>query len=138
MFCMQCGTQVPEGTNFCPKCGFAFCGVQSQISYEEEPATRQLKLIRKKTMFNGANLNMEVDLMNDYGDCVEANSLYNGSSCFMTCRCDSKYHIRANMVGGLGWSPSEATIEPGEKNLTVEIASTGTGKLKISHNNSVF
>ena len=131
MFCMQCGTQVPDGTNFCPKCGFAFGGVQGQGSYEE-PATRQLKVIRKKTMINGANLNMEVNLMDDNGDCVEANTLYNGSSCFMTCRCDTKYFINANMVGGLGWKPAEAAIEPDERNLTVVISSTATGKLQIS------
>jgi hypothetical protein len=27
MYCDRCGTQLPEGTNFCPKCGRAFAAV---------------------------------------------------------------------------------------------------------------
>lgn len=130
MFCMKCGMELPDDTNFCPKCGFAFGNAQMQNTFEE-PATRQIKVIRKQS-FQGSAINLEVNLMDDYGDCVEANALYNGSSCFMTCRCDSKYHLSVNSVGGIGRKVSEATIEPGDRNLTAVLSfSKMSGKILI-------
>lgn len=36
MKCPQCGKEVPEGTNFCPVCGYNFSSAPSQ--YEDDPA----------------------------------------------------------------------------------------------------
>ena len=129
MFCMKCGTEVPDDMNFCPKCGFAFNSGMTQSSYVEQ-ATRQLKITRKHQL-SGSAVALEVDLVDESGTCVDSYSLPLGQSCYMTCYCDYKYFLRANTVGPFKKN-AEQVIEPGDRNLNIVVSlNAWNGKLQF-------
>ena len=77
MFCMKCGTKLPDDANFCYKCGYSFGGV---INSEEKTLTNvivpeaETKLVPAKCTNCNASLN--VDPNKDAAICPYCNSAF--------------------------------------------------------------
>ena len=52
MFCSECGTQIPEGSVFCPGCGKRLTAARqsAQPAQAQEPATQPKKQNKKRNI----------------------------------------------------------------------------------------